>query len=205
MRCQERSWWDGNWMGKDHWSLPWCEAYPQPFYYFSLVGLLSFPQVSVWTVRRIEFTHLCSHVVVPTTLSHAVFCRQEPPWMSVYLCERGCGSQKSMSSVFLYHFFFFCARVFYWSWNIDSEDQQTLVSSSPALDLQVRVSTLAASNADSGDLNSDLQACSAGTLLTKLSPHPLKILSVKAEQMEEADGQFFWNELLQLMKTWDQY
>lgn len=69
----------------------------------------------------------------------------------------------------------------------------------------MRVSTLAASNADSGDLNSDLQACSAGTLLTKLSPHPLKILSVKAEQMEEADDQFFWNELLQLMKTWDQY
>lgn len=120
MRCQERSWWDGNWMGKDHWSLPWCEAYPQPFYYFSLVRLLSFPQVSVWTVRRIEFTHLCSHLVVPTSLSHAVFCRQEPPWLSVYLCERGCGSQKSMSSVFLYHFFFLCQglllKLKHWFW-----------------------------------------------------------------------------------------
>lgn len=206
MRYQEPD--DGHWMGKSHWSLlderpAEGDAYPGPFYYFSLVGLLSFLQALVWTVHRIESVHLCSQLGVPTTLSHAAFCRQAPPCVCAPVWTWAWKSEVNIKC-FLYHFFS-CARVFYWSWNTDSEDQQTLVSSSPALDLQVHVSTLPASSADCRDLNSDLQACSVGALLTKLSPHPLRILSVKAEQMGEADDQFFWNELLQLMKTWDQY
>lgn len=109
MRYQEP---DDNWMGTAHWSLlderpAKGEVYPGPFHYFSLVGLLSFLQASVRTVHRIESVCLCSQLGVPTTISHAAFCRQAPPWMCVHLCERGRGSQKSMSSVFLYHLFFF--------------------------------------------------------------------------------------------------
>lgn len=97
------------------------------------------------------------------------------------MCVHLCGSQRSMSSVFL-SLFNFCDRVFYWRWNRlilrTNKPQGPSCVFLPSTGLTGACQHTFSLQCSLWGSELRLQACIAGTLLTRLSHHPLRSLSV---------------------------